>query len=227
MGGAGNHALVVRDLVVGEGATRVPLVECPELVVERGSVVGISGPSGSGKSSLLRVLTGRQMALQGVVFLQGREFGSLAPRDREKMRASSFGLVLQSGGLVDVLTALENIRVGCAIAGVRVVHDDVGVLASRLGLDGLLEHRPTELSGGQCQRVQVVRALLSQTPVLALDEPTSGLDSRWREAVVSEVVDHVRQTGKSVLLVSHDPEVLSACDEVFMINEESTLVGVR
>lgn len=222
-----DYLFMATDVLVGEGSTKVPLVECSSLVVPANCLVGISGPSGCGKSSLIRVLTGRQAALRGEIYLDGHAFSSRSTKEMELLRARSFGQVLQTEGLVDALTARENVRVGCAISGADVSNESIDIYARTLGLYGLLEHRPFELSGGQCQRVQLVRAMLSLAPLLALDEPTSGLDATWRDAVISAIAEHIHEARRGAIIVSHDKRVLSACQLVYTITQDAQVVQQR
>lgn len=188
-----------------------------------GEVLGIRGPSGSGKSSLLSLLGGLVAPTSGTVTLDGSPVqvgGGVELRRR-------FGLILQGYGLVAALTARENIAVVLQAAGVdrREVRTRVDDVLARVGLSGVADHVIEELSGGQQQRVAVARALVTSAEVFLADEPTAELDGDNRGVVVSLLVERAR-AGAVVVLASHDPDVIAACDEVVDL-ESGVVQGTR
>ena len=176
-----------------------------------GRVLAVRGPSGSGKSSLLALLSGLIATSGGNVTLDGEPVtpaGDLALRRR-------FGLVLQGFGLVAALTARENVAVVLQAAGVprAEVSTRVQAVLERVGLTAVADHLIEDLSGGQQQRVAVARALVSDADVLLADEPTAQLDAENRSLIIALLVERAR-AGAVVVIASHDPEVVGACDEV-------------
>ncbi len=176
-----------------------------------GRVLGVRGPSGSGKSSLLSLLGGLVAPSSGTVTLDG---APVIPGSDVALRRR-FGFVLQGYGLVAALTARENVAVVLQAAGVprADVGDRVQAVLDRVGLAPVADHLVEDLSGGQQQRVAVARALVSAAEVFLADEPTAELDAENRELIVSLLVERAR-TGAVVVIASHDPDVVDACDDV-------------
>jgi putative ABC transport system ATP-binding protein len=176
-----------------------------------GRVLAVRGPSGSGKSSLLAILGGLVAPGGGAVTLDG---APVAPSSDLALRRR-FGLVLQGYGLVAALTARENVAVVLQAAGVprAQVRSRVQDVLERVGLASVAEHLVEDLSGGQQQRVAVARALVTAADVLLADEPTAELDAENRGLIVSLLAERAR-AGAVVVIASHDPEVVGACDDI-------------
>jgi putative ABC transport system ATP-binding protein len=181
------------------------------LQASSGQVLAVRGPSGSGKSSLLAILAGLTAPSGGTVTLDGARVapgGDLAVRRR-------FGLVLQGYGLVAALTAHENVALALQAAGLlrAEVRSRVHAVLENVGLAPVADHLVEDLSGGQQQRVAVARALVTAADVLLADEPTAELDADNRGLIISLLLERAR-AGAAVVIASHDPEVVDACDEV-------------
>ncbi len=176
-----------------------------------GRVLAVRGPSGSGKSSLLTVLGGLIAPSGGTVTLDG---APVTPSSDLALRRR-FGFVLQGYGLVAALTARENVAV--VLQAARVPPDEVRsrveVMLERVGLDTVADHLVEDLSGGQQQRVAVARALVTDADVVLADEPTAELDAENRALIVSLLIER-GHAGAVVVVASHDPDVVEACDEV-------------
>lgn len=179
-----------------------------------GQVLAVRGPSGSGKTSLLSMLGGLVAPSAGTVTLDGAQ---VTPSSDVALRRR-FGLVLQGNGLVAALTARENVAVVLQAARVPrgEVRSRVQAVLDRVGLAPVADHLVEDLSGGQQQRVAVARALVTAADVVLADEPTAELDAENRELVVSLLVERAR-TGGVVVIASHDPDVVDACDEVLAL----------
>jgi ABC-type lipoprotein export system ATPase subunit len=176
-----------------------------------GRVLAVRGPSGSGKSSLLAILGGLIAPSSGTVTLGGEHVGP----DSDLVLRRRFALVLQGYGLVAALTAHENVAVVLQATGVPRAEVTARVEAEleRVGLDTVAEHLVEDLSGGQQQRVAVARALVSQADVFLADEPTAQLDAENRGLIISMLRERARG-GAAVVIASHDPDVVDACDDL-------------
>ncbi|MEU4807352.1 ABC transporter ATP-binding protein [Actinosynnema sp. NPDC023587] len=219
--------LTARGLVKRYGEVRA--LDGVDLDVRRGEVLAVIGPSGSGKSSLLRVLSGVLPADGGEVLLAGRSIGRLGEAERSVLRRTEFGLVFQSGMLVAELTAEENAALPLLLGGtrwgeaLRVAREWLGVL----GLAGLEARRPDALSGGQAQRVAIARALVHRPGVIFADEPTAALDSRTGHDVVTALVGAARAADAAVVLVTHDHAVARRAHRVVEFRDGRVVAGVR
>jgi putative ABC transport system ATP-binding protein len=176
-----------------------------------GQVLGVRGPSGSGKSSLLTMLGGLIAPTDGTVTLDG---GRVTPTSDLALRRR-FGFVLQGYGLVAALTAHENVAVVLQEARLprAQVRSRVQAVLERVRLAPVAEHLIEDLSGGQQQRVAVARALVTAADVVLADEPTAELDAENRALIVSLLVERAR-AGAAVVIASHDPDVIAVCDDV-------------
>ena len=190
-----------------------------------GESVAIMGPSGSGKTTLLHALSGIIKLDAGSVLFNGPTgqvaVESLSERERTSLRANSFGFVFQQGLLVPELTAEENVSLAAMIAGVprqqaRSISAD---LLNRLGLGQMLDRRMGEMSGGQAQRVAIARSQVNGAPVTFADEPTGALDSKTAREVMALLLTMIPQQGKTLLVVTHDPNVAAACSRVVYLQD--------
>jgi putative ABC transport system ATP-binding protein len=192
-----------------------------DLAIEAGEMVAIMGPSGSGKSTLMHILglLHRPDANHGPapeLRFNGEEMTGLSDARRTHMRARSMGFVFQSYNLVQTLTAVENVMLAAHYAGVpraRARESAMEALGA-VGLEERHRHRPMELSGGEQQRVAIARSLVNDPLLLLGDEPTGNLDSARAREVLVMLRRFNRERGKTLLLVTHDPEVGAACDRI-------------
>ena len=179
------------------------------LGIGAGEFVGILGPSGSGKSSLLYLLSGLKLPTKGSVTYDGRSLAAMTDDDRSRLRLTEFGFVFQQPYLLGYLTALENVAIA---AGQKYAPEEAQHWLEELGLGSKLHRLPHELSGGERQRVCVARALQGKPKVIFADEPTAALDHRNGHQVV-ELLNRHRGAG-SLVMVTHDPTMLDAADRV-------------
>lgn len=179
------------------------------LDVYPGEFLGILGPSGSGKSSLLYLLSGLKTPTSGDVTFQGRSLARLSDEERSRTRLTEFGFVFQQPFLLGYLTAQENVMVA---APGKASHDQAAELLDRLGMLNKAHRYPHELSGGERQRACVARALLGSPKVIFADEPTASLDHKNGVQVV-HLLNQNRGEG-SLVMVTHDPTMLAEADRI-------------
>ncbi|MFM9595216.1 ABC transporter ATP-binding protein [Streptomyces scabiei] len=196
---------------------KTPAVKGAELSLRRGEVAAITGQSGSGKSSLLYCLAGVLPVIRGEVRFEGRCLAGLDDEELSQLRRERFGFVFQYGELLPELTVEENTALPLRLAGRRKKEALAAAreVLGRLGLADLRERRPSQVSGGQSQRVAVARALVHRPAVVFADEPTGSLDSSNATAVLEEFLALARSQGTGVVLVTHDSEVASRADSRF------------
>ena len=189
------------------------------LAARRGEVVALTGPSGSGKSTLLLCLAGILRPDAGEVWFQGRRLDTLDEAARSRLRRTSLGVLFQFGQLVPELTAVENVALPLLLAGRRRRAATAAAIdwLDRVGVGDQAGKRATEMSGGQAQRVAMARALVTEPAVLFADEPTGALDTLAGEQVLGQLTRVARESGTTVLLVTHDAKVSAYADrEVVM-----------
>lgn len=203
--------------VYGSGDTQVHALAGVSAEFERGEFTAIMGPSGSGKSTLMHCLAGLDEASSGSVLIGATDLTTLSDKQMTQLRRDRIGFVFQAFNLLPVLSAEENMLLPMRLAGRVPEHSWRDEVVRRLGLSDRLGHRPHELSGGQQQRVAVARALLPQPDVIFADEPTGNLDSRTGAEVLDLLRSSVRETGQTVVMVTHDPVAASYADRVVLI----------
>jgi putative ABC transport system ATP-binding protein len=193
-----------------------PVFACKEITLEvqPNEFLGILGPSGSGKSSLLYLLSGLKVPSHGEVFFEDRDLGSMGEENRSRLRLLEFGFVFQQPYLLGYLTAVENVLISSPHF---VSHPRAEQLLTRLGLGDKMHRRPHELSGGERQRVCVARALLGNPKVIFADEPTAALDHANGEHVVQLLNQH--REGGSLVMVTHDRSMLEEADRIIHLSD--------
>ena len=193
----------------------VTLVKDVSLTIGEREFVAVTGPSGSGKSSLLYLLGLLDRPTSGTLRIEGRDAGPLDEHERARVRLALLGFVFQFHFLLPEFTVRENVEIPMRKRGVlsrAQARERSTELLESLGLIGHLDKRPDQLSGGQRQRVAVARALANDPPLVLADEPTGSLDSKSSEQVFSILASLVRDRGKTVVAVTHDTEMASRMD---------------
>jgi putative ABC transport system ATP-binding protein len=177
------------------------------LHVESGDFVAILGPSGSGKTTLLGLLAGLDTPTSGSVRLAGTDLGPLSEDERARFRRDTVGFVFQSFQLIPSLTAQENVQVPLELNGEADAPERARALLARVGLGDRVGHYPAQLSGGEQQRVALARAFVHSPRILFADEPTGNLDAATGEAIIGLMEELNRETGTTLVLVTHDLEL--------------------
>ena len=203
------------------GPNTVKALDGVSLDVKSGEFVGVMGRSGSGKSTLLNMLAGLESPTDGFLEVDGEPVGILSERKRIQFRRNSIGFVFQSYNLMPQYTTLENVALPLAIRGVsKRVRDELAEEALyRVGLQDNLRHRPSELSGGEQQRVGIARAIIAKPPIVLADEPTGNLDTRTSDEVMQLLTELFREEKTTFVLVTHDPEMRRYMDRTICLRD--------
>jgi putative ABC transport system ATP-binding protein len=197
----------------------IPVLVDVSLTVEAGEFVIISGSSGSGKTTLLTVLSGLDHPTSGQVFIDGRDITDASEADLAPLRNRVIGFVFQSFHLVPSMTAVENVMFPAELKGDLDAADRASQLLARVGLSGRAGNLPSQLSGGEKQRVALCRALINRPKLLFADEPTGNLDSDNGRAVLDQLIDLKQVYGATLVLVTHNPEIARAADRVLTLTD--------
>ncbi len=192
---------IVRTFHIGDN--RIEVLKGVSLTVQHGETLFLVGPSGAGKTSLLYTLAGLERPNEGEVVINGRSLYQLGRRSQARVRNTSMGYVFQSFFLLPELTALENVMVPAMIRG-KFGRTRALELLERVGLGERTGHLPSELSGGEQQRVAIARSLINDPAILFADEPTGNLDTATGSSVMNLLMDLVNERQRTLLVVTHD-----------------------
>ncbi|MDH6138665.1 putative ABC transport system ATP-binding protein [Kitasatospora sp. GP30] len=205
----------------GAGATAVHALRGVSFTARRGELTALRGRSGSGKTTLLNLVGGLDAPTSGRIMLDGTDLAGLDEAGRLTMRRDRIGFVFQSFGLIPILSAAENVGVPMRLRKVPAAQREerVQTLLALVGLADHAEQRPTELSGGQQQRVAIARALANEPALIIADEPTGQLDSETGRSVMQLLRAVVRSEGVTVLVATHDPQLMELSDRVVELRD--------
>ncbi len=201
-----------RDVTLTLGETAV--LRDISLRVARGESVALLGSSGSGKSSLMAVLTGLERASGGSVIVDGLDFGALGEDELARARRGRIGIVLQAFHLLPTMTARENVAVPLELAGAADAWGRAAEELAAVGLSHRLDHYPAQMSGGEQQRVAIARALAPRPPIVFADEPTGNLDTATGAAVMDLLFARQEALAATLVVITHDHALAARCDRV-------------
>jgi len=207
------------------GGLDIPVLEDINLEVQAGEFIALMGPSGSGKTTLLNLIAGIDHASSGTIEIDGVDIATLSEGQLADWRAANVGFIFQFYNLLPVLTAFENVELPLLLTRLspRERAQRVDALLALVGLTDRADHRPNELSGGQQQRVAIARALVTDPQLIVADEPTGDLD-RTTGAEVLNLMDRlVRELGKTIVMVTHDPKAAAKAQRMVHL-EKGVLV---
>jgi len=208
---------VTRSFPQGEGELTV--LKAVSLCLQPGEIVALVGPSGAGKSTLLHIAGLLEQPSSGEVWITGKETSVLKDSERTALRRQALGFVYQFHHLLPEFSALENVILPQLVAGavLPAARQRAEKLLAGLGLSERLSHRPAQLSGGEQQRVAIVRAVANHPHILLADEPTGNLDSQTSEVVFAELMRLVREHNIAALIATHNPELAARMDRTLVL----------
>lgn len=179
--------------------------------MNKGESLAIVGPSGSGKTTLLSLLAGLDQVSEGEIVLDGSAIHSLSESELNSFRAKNIGIVFQQFHLMPHLSALENVALPLDILGTKDSESRAQKMLEQVGLGERTDHRPHQLSGGECQRVAMARALVTHPKILLADEPSGNLDTETGKVVMDLLFNLVKEQDMTLLLITHDPNLAKRC----------------
>ena len=210
------------------GAETVVALRDIDLGVAAGEFVAVMGPSGSGKTTMLNCLSGLDEIDAGAVEVDGRDLGAMSDAERTKHRASTMGFIFQAFNLIPVFSSTENVELPLLLAGAPAKQARAAAqkTLARVGLGHRLNHRPTELSGGEQQRVTIARALAGQPKIVWADEPTGNLDSETASQVM-DLLRELHREGLTLMLVTHDQDIGATAERRIEVRDGSIVSDQR
>ncbi len=204
-------------LTLGNGDSAVAILRGIDLTVPYGQTLALLGPSGSGKSSLMAVLSGLERASSGALSVAGADFAALSEDALAQARRGRIGIVLQAFHLLPTMTAQENVATPMELAGIDDAWERAAAELEAVGLGRRLSHYPAQLSGGEQQRVAIARATAPRPPLLFADEPTGNLDATTGAGIVELLFARRAETGATLVIITHDPALATRCERVITL----------
>ena len=206
-------------LSLGNTAASVHILKGISLTIDAGETVGILGPSGAGKTSLLMILAGLETLSSGRITLDGTDITGLDEDRLAALRRDLVGIVFQAFRLIPSLTALQNVAIPLELAGRDNAADMAAAALRSVGLEHRLSHLPDQMSGGEQQRVAIARAMVAKPRILLADEPTGNLDSVTSEKVIVSLFKSAADANAALVLVTHDADLAAQCSRVLHIED--------
>jgi putative ABC transport system ATP-binding protein len=207
------------NLTLSGNAGSVDILKGISLTVQKGETLGLIGPSGSGKSSLLMIMAGLENASNGGVSVMDNDLTTMNEDQMARFRRDHMGVVFQSFHLIPTMTAVENVATPLELAGDREAFSKAEAELRAVGLGERLDHYPAQMSGGEQQRVALARAAAPRPEILLADEPTGNLDSKNGLAIMEMLFDLRDRHGSTLVLVTHDKGLAERCDRIIQLND--------
>jgi len=207
------------SLTLKGNAGAIKILRDISLDIKAGSTLGLVGPSGSGKSSLLMVMGGLEPATSGQVRALGHDLGAMNEDELAIFRRDNMGVIFQSFHLIPTMTILENVATPLELRGEKDAFDRAAAELATVGLQQRLHHYPSQLSGGEQQRAALARALAPRPRLLLADEPTGNLDQANGDAVIDLLFSLSQKTGATVVMVTHSRELAARCDTTVRLRD--------
>ena len=198
-----------------QGDEKIEIFEDLNFSLEEGEQVAIMGKSGSGKSTFLSLVSGIIKANSGSILLNSTSYDDLEEGDLNDFRASNIGFIFQNFHLVSYLNALENVMLPAKVCGISNPKEKATELLKSVGLSHRLNHLPTQLSGGEKQRVAIARSLIHNPKIILADEPSGNLDEETGNAVMDKLFELIKENNTTLILVTHSKEVAARCEKTY------------
>jgi putative ABC transport system ATP-binding protein len=213
-------------LALSSAEGMVEILRGISLSIEAGKTVGVLGPSGAGKTSLLMIMAGLESLTGGSISLAENDITTMGEDALAALRRDQVGIVFQAFRLIPSMTALQNVAVPMELAGRRDADEMAATALEAVGLGHRKTHLPDQMSGGEQQRVAIARAIATRPRILLADEPTGNLDSGTSEKVIATLFEATKSAGAALVLVTHDADLAERCERVLTI-EDGRIVGDR
>lgn len=225
-----SQIITCRDIFkdYSRGKLTVPVLKHVTFTVQQGEYIAIMGPSGSGKTTLMNIIGCLDVPTSGTFLLDGEEISGMSENRMAEIRNKTLGFVFQHADLLPELTALDNVALPLLYRGVRKKERRARAaeVLEKVGLGDRMEFYPNQMSGGQCQRAAIARAIVGNPKLLLADEPTGNLDPKTSESVFLELLSIVRETGLSALIATHNFELADKMDRKVKL-QDGRLIDLR
>ena len=222
-----NLILQIRDLHFQYPASDFK-IEISDIKITQGSKIAISGKSGSGKTTLIHLISGILKPQSGKILFYDKSITDMNDKEIRKHRISNIGFIFQEFELLEYLNVMDNLilpyKINKSLVLDAEIKDKAKEIANRIGIGNKLDQHPKQLSGGERQRLAIARALITSPPLIIADEPTGNLDEKTSNIVMDEITDQVSYTNSTLIMISHNNELISSFDEIIDIQESPNII---
>ena len=203
-------------------------IEISDIKITQGSKIAISGKSGSGKTTLIHLISGILKPQSGEILFYDKSITDMNDKELRKHRISNIGFIFQEFELLEYLNVMDNLilpyKINKSLVLDAEIKDKAKEIANRIGIGNKLDQHPKQLSGGERQRLAIARALITSPPLIIADEPTGNLDEKTSNIVMDEITDQVSYTNSTLIMISHNNELISSFDETIDIQESPNII---
>ena len=203
-------------------------IEVSDIKITQGSKIAISGKSGSGKTTLIHLISGILKPQSGEILFFDKSITDMNDKEIRKHRISNIGFIFQEFELLDYLNVMDNLilpyKINKSLSLDEEIKNKAKEIANRIGIGNKLDQHPKQLSGGERQRLAIARALITSPPLIIADEPTGNLDNKTSNIVMDEITDQVSYTNSTLIMISHNNELISSFDEIIDIQESPNII---
>ena len=222
-----NLILQIRDLHFQYPASDFK-IEISDIKITQGSKIAISGKSGSGKTTLIHLISGILEPQSGKILFYDESITDMNDKEIRKHRILNIGFIFQEFELLEYLNVMDNLvlpyKINKSLVLDAEIKDKAKEIANRIGIGNKLDQHPKQLSGGERQRLAIARALITSPPLIIADEPTGNLDEKTSNIVMDEITDQVSYTNSTLIMISHNNELISSFDEIIDIQESPNII---